>query len=148
MVLILQQRPIRYYFEILIPLCCTTIHTGIVRNEHGLFLPWDKVCAFGQQVLLQSCSQLVDSNGYLTPAGDKAVGCINNGLAAGALAGKLGISPDVAKNILGRLASLTGCGGIVDMNKLPASQISQMLQQALSSTPTSPTSTAASSSSK
>jgi hypothetical protein len=106
-VLILQQRPIRYYFEILIPLCCTTIHTGIVRNEHGLFLLWDKVCAFGQHVLLQSCSQLVNPNGYLTPTGDRAVRCINNGLAAGAAAGKLGISPDVAKNILGSLAPLT-----------------------------------------
>ena len=103
--------------------------TGILRNEQGVFIPWSKICNAGQQFLLQSCSELVDPSGSLTPTGDKATDCINNGLAAGVLAVNIGISPDVAKNILGTLASLTGCGGIVDMKKLPASQISQMLQQ-------------------
>jgi hypothetical protein len=89
--------------------------TGILRNEQGVFIRWSKICNAGQQFLLQSCSELVDPSGSLTPAGDKATDCINNGLAAGVLAVNIGISPDVAKNILGTLASLTGCGGIVDM---------------------------------
>jgi hypothetical protein len=118
--------------------------TGILRNEQGVFIPWNKICNAGQQFLLQSCSDLVDSStGNLTPAGDKAADCINNGLAAGVLAVNLGISPDVARSLLGLAAGLTGCGGIVDMNKLPASQISQMLQQFMgtSSSPSSTTTT-------
>ena len=61
------------------------------------------------------------SNGALTPAGDRAVACIRNGLAAGIAAAKTGSPLDLTKGILGFAAPLTGCGGIIDMNKIPTS---------------------------
>ena len=44
-----------------------SVSTGILHNENGIFIPWSKICASGQQYLQQDCSQLVDqSTGVLT----------------------------------------------------------------------------------
>jgi hypothetical protein len=97
------------------------VTTNVYHNENGVFIPWSSICSKGQGYLVQPCSALVDSNGALTPAGDKAVNCIRNGLAAGIAATKVGLPLNLTKGILGFVAPLTGCGGIVDMNKIPTS---------------------------
>jgi hypothetical protein len=102
-----------------------SVDTGVLRNEGGVFIPWNVICKQGRGLLLEPCGTLVDSNGILTPEGDRAVGCINNGLAYGLYALQHGISFGLAKTILGLGASLTGCGGIVDMNKIPNSPMWQ-----------------------
>ena len=54
-------------------------HTGVFHNENGVFIPWAKLCSSVQSYLLESCSSLINPDGSLTTAGDKAVGCITNG---------------------------------------------------------------------
>ena len=54
-------------------------HTGVFHNENGVFIPWAKLCSSAQSYLLESCSSLINPDGSLTSAGDKAVGCITNG---------------------------------------------------------------------
>jgi hypothetical protein len=90
--------------------------TGYSYNELGVFIPWTKLCDKGQSYLIESCSNLVDpSTDSLTKEGDKAVNCIIHGIAYGSkLNGVLGIS--LAKTLLNLGASLTGCGGIVDIH--------------------------------
>jgi hypothetical protein len=105
---------------------------GVYRNNAGVYIPWNVICNSGQQFLLQSCSDLIDpSTGLLTDAGVKAADCINNGLALGTIGHMFNISPDLERTILGGLASFTGCDNIVDMNKVPASQVDQLLGSVL-----------------
>jgi hypothetical protein len=108
------------------------IDTGVLRNGSGVFIPWKVICAQGQSqgFLLQSCSELIDSNGVLTAAGNRAIGCINNGLDYAVKAAQSGISLDLTKTLLSAGASITGCNGIVDLDKM---QNSPMIQFALHS---------------
>ena len=79
---------------------------------------WMNACSTIQQFLYQSCDAYVNSDGTLTDEGDSAVVCIRNGavLAGGGVIG--GVPPSIAADILGGLAEMTGCGGIVDMEKV------------------------------
>jgi len=105
--------------------------TGYSYNELGVFIPWTKLCDKGQSYLVESCSNLADpSTGLLTKEGDKAVNCIIHGVAYGSkLNGVLGFS--LAKTLLNLGASLTGCGGIVDMNTIQDSNEVQTLLSAV-----------------
>jgi hypothetical protein len=101
----------------------------------GILLTWSTICNTGSNMglLLQSCSDLVSADGTLTTAGNTAKACIANGvgLALGAL--KLGLPYDTVISGLGTLAGMTGCGGIVDMSKIPSqdqfNQIKSMVGQ-------------------
>jgi hypothetical protein len=102
-----------------------SVSTGILHDEYGIFIPWSKICASGQRYLQQDCSQLVDqSTGALTADGDKALGCIRNGVLIAALADKHGIS---APTVLGLAAPIFGCGGIADLNQMQSSSYVQSL---------------------
>lgn len=68
-------------------------------------------------------------DGVLTSAGDKAVGCITNGAIITAIATKLNMQIDTISKLLGNLAGMSGCGGIVDMNQAQASPEIQNLVQ-------------------
>jgi hypothetical protein len=87
----------------------------------GILLSWSTICNTGSNmgVLLQSCSDLVNPDGTLTAAGVTAKACIANGvgLALGGLG--LGLPYDTVISGLNALAGMTGCGGIVDMSKIP-----------------------------
>jgi hypothetical protein len=99
----------------------------ILHNEQGVFIPWSTICNQGRELLVQSCSALTNSDGTLSPAGDRPVGCIRNGLAAGIAATKVGLPFNLTKSILGGLAGPLGCGGIIDMNKIQNSNEFQYL---------------------
>jgi hypothetical protein len=79
---------------------------------------WMNACSTIQQFLYQSCDAYVNSDGTLTDEGDRALVCIRNGavLGGGGMIG--GVPPSIAADILGGLAEMTGCGGIVDMQEL------------------------------
>jgi hypothetical protein len=79
---------------------------------------WMNACSTVQEFLYQSCDSYVNSDGTLTSEGEKAVICIRNGavLAVGGTVG--GVPPSIAADILGGLAEITGCGGIVDMDEV------------------------------
>jgi len=104
-------------------------HTGVFHNENGVFIPWTTLCTSGQTYLLESCGSLIDSGGSLTSAGDTAVGCITNGAIATVFASQFNIPLDTIKGLLGGLAGLTGCGGIVNMDQIQTSPDLQRLVQ-------------------
>jgi hypothetical protein len=105
--------------------------TGYSYNELGVFIPWGKLCERGQGYLMQPCSNLVDpATGLLTNQGDKALSCIIHGVGYGSkLNSMLGF--DLAKTLLSFGASLTGCGGFVDLNTIQNSDMVQMLLRAV-----------------
>jgi hypothetical protein len=95
-----------------------------------VFIPWSKLCSSAQSYLLQSCSSLINSDGSLNSAGDKAVGCITNGAILTVAANKyLGMQTGTVGNLLNFLAKPTGCDGIVDLNKTKSSPDLQRLVQ-------------------
>jgi hypothetical protein len=69
----------------------------------------------------------------LTTAGNTAKVCIVNGVELGYKAISLGVPYNLAVGGLGALAGMTGCGGIVDMSKIPTqdqfNQIKSMVGQ-------------------
>jgi hypothetical protein len=102
-----------------------SVSTGILHNEYGIFIPWSKICAAGQQYLQKDCSQLIDpSTGDLTSDGDKAVSCIRNGALIAALAEKHGMS---ASSVLGLAAPIFGCGGVANLNQMQSSPYIQSI---------------------
>ena len=70
----------------------------------------------------ESCGSLINPDGSLTSAGDTAVGCITNGAIATVIASHFNIPLDTIKSLLGGLAGLTGCGGIVNMDQIQTSR--------------------------
>ena len=79
---------------------------------------WMGTCNTLRSLLLQSCSELVNPDGTLSPQGDRAVGCIRNGLiiALGGISQNLPLPV-----IIGGLKILqnpTGCGNIVNWDQI------------------------------
>ena len=97
-------------------------------------IDWNTLCTDISQmnILLQPCSDLVNSNGTLTPAGDTAIGCIRNVLSLGL--GELHHGVPLGKVIfgLGLLMQPTGCGDAVNMNAVESPNQFKFLTQAFS----------------
>jgi hypothetical protein len=91
---------------------------GVQSEEISPAFDWMNACSTIQQFLYQPCNAYVNFDGTLTDEGGKAVICIRNGavLATGGMVG--GVPPSVAADILGGLAEMNGCGGIVDMQEV------------------------------
>jgi hypothetical protein len=104
-------------------------HTGVFHNENGVFIPWTTLCNSGQSYLLQSCNSLINPDGSLTNAGDKAVGCITNGAIITVIATKLNMPLSSISNLLSGLAGITGCSGIVNLHQAQASPEIQRLAE-------------------
>jgi hypothetical protein len=107
-------------------------HSGVWHNERGVFVPWSALCNQGQSYLVQSCSDLIDSSGTLTQAGDRAVNCITNGAIITIAANTLQLPLSIVKGALGYLAPMTGCDGIVNLNTIQTGPQVQSLLNALS----------------
>lgn len=91
---------------------------GLIHNEQGVFIHWSFICSEGQQLLLVSSSSLVTNN-TLTDEGDKAVGCVRNGLMLPAANQQyLHLSFGMEKMIIGSLTGMTGCNNFINMNAL------------------------------
>jgi hypothetical protein len=90
--------------------------TGVVRaqEEQSSGPDWNNICNQVQSLLVQSCGDLVNSDGTLTQSGDTAVGCIRNGvlLGLGGLASGLPLPMIIV--VLNGLSGPTGCGNIVN----------------------------------
>jgi hypothetical protein len=104
------------------------MHFHVYHNEYGLFIPWKTLCTKTQQYLVKPCDSLINPDGSLTSDGGRAVGCIWNGAVAAAVANHFNIPLDTIRSLLGGLASLTGCSGIVNLDQI---QTSPDLQRAL-----------------
>jgi hypothetical protein len=103
-------------------------HLGVFHNENGVFIPWRTLCNNTQQYLLKSCDRLINPDGSLTSDGDRAAGCIWNGAVLTGAGIKLHLPLGPIGNILGGLASLTGCGDIANINQIQSSPIVQSAQ--------------------
>jgi hypothetical protein len=54
---------------------------GVVRAQEEP--DWNSICNQVQSLLVQSCGDLLNSDGTPTQSGETAVGCIRNGVALG-----------------------------------------------------------------
>jgi tetratricopeptide (TPR) repeat protein len=106
--------------------------SGVWHNERGVFVPWSALCNQGQRYLVQLCSELIDSSGTLTRAGDTAVNCITNGAIITIAANTLQLPLSIVKGALGLLAPMTGCDGIVNLDTIQTGPQVQSLLNALS----------------
>jgi len=95
-------------------------------------IDWNILCNDVDQmnILLQPCSDLVDSNGTLTSAGVTTMSCISNGLSLGLDALHHGMSLSKVVFGLGLLAQPTGCGEFINMNSIESVSQFQFLMQA------------------
>jgi hypothetical protein len=97
-------------------------------------IDWHTLCTDVSQmnVLLQPCSDLVNSNGTLTPAGNTAMGCIRSVLSLGLGALHQGVPLGRAIFGLGLLVQPAGCGDTINMNTIESPNQFKFLTQAFS----------------
>jgi len=78
-------------------------------------IDWNKTCNDLQTALVSSCEVLVNPDNTLTTEGERAVGCIRNGIAlAGGGSLLLSLPLPLVVTALQILEEPTGCGGIVE----------------------------------
>ena len=96
-------------------------------------IDWGILCNDISQmnILYQSCGDLVSQNGTLTTAGDRAIGCIKNGLSLGLEALNHGVPLPKVIFGLGLLTQPVGCGGVINMNAIDSPNQFQFLTRAL-----------------
>src|SRR5215467_15794598 len=90
--------------------------TGVVRaqEEESSGPDWNNICNQVQSLLVQSCGDLVNSDGTLTQSGETAVGCIRNGVVLGLGGLATGLPLFLIIPGLKALSGPTGCGNIVN----------------------------------
>jgi len=93
---------------------------------------WNGICNQIQSILVESCSQLVNTDGSLTADGDRAHDCIQNEilLGGGALVlfgGNAGTLPLIISG-LKALSIQTGCDNIVSWDGLNTDQLNLLTQ--------------------
>jgi hypothetical protein len=79
---------------------------------------WNNICNTLDPVLIPSCNQLVFADGTLTEEGERAKGCISNGIILAGGGVLLQLPTSVIASILKALSTPTGCGGIVDWSSV------------------------------
>jgi hypothetical protein len=80
----------------------------------GQGIDWINLCQNLQVALVSSCNQLVTPNNVLTSEGERALGCIRNGiLLGGGGTFLLSLPLEAIIPILRGISEPTGCGGIV-----------------------------------
>ena len=86
-------------------------------------IDWTSICNTVSAALLQHCETYVNQDGTFTPEGERAFGCIRNGvlMAGGAMA--LGGPTPIIIAGLRTLADQTGCGNIVNWNLVSLSDL-------------------------
>jgi hypothetical protein len=111
--------------SILIPLIES--HTAQAQTTSGI--DWNSVCNTVAAALMQPCSAYVDQDGTFTQEGERAFGCIRNGvlMAGGAIA--LGVPTPIILGGLRVLAGQTGCDNIVNWNLVSLGDLKSLQDQ-------------------
>jgi|SRR5215469_2411054 len=96
-------------------------------------IDWNTLCTDLSQmnILLQTCNHLLNSNGTLNPAGDRAMWCVRSTVSLGLGALHRGSSLSNVIFGLGLLAQPTGCGNEVNMDAVKSLNQFKFLTQAL-----------------
>jgi hypothetical protein len=99
----------------------------------GSRIDWNTLCTVISQmnILFHPCSDLVNQNGTLTPAGQTAIGCIKNGLSLGLEAMRHGVPLSKVIFGLGILVQPTGCGDTINMNAVESPNQFRFLTRSL-----------------
>jgi len=87
-------------------------------QSNGTALDFNSICNILQTGLYDSCSQLINQDGILTPAGNTTIKCIITSAMLNVGATVLQIEPSFINNTLTNFSDLTGCGGIVKIDQL------------------------------
>lgn len=82
--------------------------------QGGGRIDWIQLCRAADPIIIPDCNSLVSPNNVLTPQGERAWGCIRNGLLLAGGAALLNYPHQVVIPILQALSEPTGCGGIVE----------------------------------
>ena len=98
-------------------LTLTESHAAQAQTTSGI--DWTSICNTVAVALVQPCDAYVNQDGIFTPEGERAFGCIRNGvlMAGGAMA--LGLPTPLIIGGLRTLADQTGCGSIVNWDLVP-----------------------------
>jgi hypothetical protein len=102
-------------FILLILIGTFTIIPSFEQNNN---LDWNQICNTVEFALYNSCDVYVNSSGQLTYEGERAMGCIRNGLLIGGGGAGLNVPLGVIIPGLDMLAGMTGCDGIVKLDLL------------------------------
>jgi hypothetical protein len=89
---------------------------------------WSGICSQRQSILVESCNQLVNTDGSFTSDGQRAHDCIQNGILLGGGALALGLPPPMVIPGLKALSGQTGCDNIVNWDALNTGTVSLMTQ--------------------
>lgn len=76
-------------------------------------MDWNNVCNTLQPILFQSCNELVNSDGTFTQDGERAYGCIRNGILLAGRGLAFQLPPPIITAALKALETPTGCGAVV-----------------------------------
>ena len=102
-------------FMLLILIGTFTIIPSFGQNNN---LDWNQICNTVEFALYNSCDVYVNNFGQLTAEGERAMGCIRNGLLIGGTAAGLSVPLEVIIPGLDLLSGMTGCNGIVKLDLL------------------------------
>jgi hypothetical protein len=89
---------------------------------------WNGICNQIQSILVESCSQLVNTDGSFTSDGQRAHDCIQNGILLGGGALALGLPLPMVIPGLKALSDPTGCNNIVNWDALDSGTVSLLTQ--------------------
>jgi hypothetical protein len=94
-------------------------------------IDWNTLCTdlSHMNLLSQKCTQLINSNGTLTPIGTTTMECIKSVLSFGLSANHRGTPLSSAVYGLGLLAQSTGCGNEVNMSPIESPNQFKLLLQ-------------------
>lgn len=94
-------------------LSLTQVHVAQAQSSG---IDWASICHTVEAALVQPCNAYANQDGTFTQEGERAFGCIRNGvlMAGGAMA--LGVPTPIILGGLRTLAGQTGCGNIVNWN--------------------------------
>jgi len=110
------QRATRPLYLILVISMLTLTESHTAQAQTSSEIDWISICTTVSVALVQPCSAYVNQDGTFTQEGERAFGCIRNGvlMAGGSMA--LGVPTPIIISGLRLLAGQTGCDNIVNWN--------------------------------
>jgi hypothetical protein len=100
----------------------------VMAQEQQQGIDWSGICNQIQSILVESCDQLVNSDGSFTLDGQRAHDCIQNGILLGGGALALGLPLPMVIPGLKALSDPTGCNNIVNWDALDSGTVSLLTQ--------------------
>jgi len=103
-----------YLILVISMLMLTESHTAQAQISSGI--DWNSICNTVSVALVQPCDVYVNGDGTFTQEGERAFGCIRNGVLMAGGAMTFGVPTPIIISGLRLLAGQTGCDNIVNWN--------------------------------